>query len=425
MTSMKKKSASELRFLVVDDDAIVRATVAEYLTSFGYARVAVAVDGHDALSIMKKEKFDFIISDWDMPGVNGIELLRNIKSEAETRDIPFIMITSPISQEKLKIEQAASSQVDAYIIKPFRANVLREKILDVLSKQSTEQKTAALVVDDDGDVRSTILEIMVNMGYSPVLEAADGEEGFRILKENAASIAVVVSDWEMPKLEGIELLRQIRATPETADVPFVMVTSQSSIDRMKLASAIEADVDQYLIKPFSAQDLRERISAVLERAHRTQEIQRKLLLAVRARNDGDMLLGERLYSEILHVDAKNVDAYLGLAAIKMTNKPKIPFDEAVRYIRAAIQADATREDAHLELAFLYERVMSLAKAITALTEAAEKFPLSALIQFHLGRLLIRHGRPEQGGAALRRAVELDPKLAEANELLMDIKRKSR
>src|SRR5437660_643554 len=116
-----------LHFLVVDDDPASRSTIAEYLASMGYDKITQAKDGQEATKILEKDKsINFIISDWDMPLVDGYSLLQKVRAMASRAHTPFLIVTSPISQETEKIILAAESMVDAYLIKPFRSQVLRE-----------------------------------------------------------------------------------------------------------------------------------------------------------------------------------------------------------------------------------------------------------------------------------------------------------
>ncbi|MEW6057185.1 MAG: response regulator [Bdellovibrionota bacterium] len=410
-------STKSLVFLVVDDEQTVRQTLVEYLQSFGYSNIFEAEDGAKALAILRSKKVDFIISDWEMPGTSGIELLRAIKTDVKLNHIPFIMVTSPISQERFKVEDAALSKVDGYIIKPFRAQVLREKIDLALSKSDVLGKNTALVVDDDAGVRTTIIEYLKHMGYTKVLEARDGEEGFQTLKMHASEIAFVICDWEMPKLQGIDLLQLIRNDEQLKGVPFIMVTSQTSIEHMKLKRALEANVDNYLLKPFRSEDLRKRVEQVLEKAKGHAVVRRELERGREFLTTGRWSEAIRIFSQIVTRDPSNIEAYLGLGAAQRHLAPEKAIPKATQYIRQAIAIDPHCEQAYIDLALIFESAMSLDKAIATLREALVPCEFSEHVHFQLGRLLIRRGNQSEGIKELQRALELNPDLKEAQELL--------
>lgn len=177
----KTARLEDLVFLVADDDVSVRKTIIEYLISFGFTDIREANDGAEAMRLLGEEKIDFIISDWEMPGVNGLDLLTQLRNDPRYKHIPFIMVTSQQSKERIKVEKAALAKVNAYIIKPFRSQTLKEKIdtlvAHTLVEKSFETRTGALVVDDDPAVLETVTEYLKELRYNPVYQAKDGEEG--------------------------------------------------------------------------------------------------------------------------------------------------------------------------------------------------------------------------------------------------------
>lgn len=406
-------------FLIVDDEVDVRQTLKDYLNSFGFTQVIEAEDGYEALNLVSRVEVDFVISDWEMPGINGLEFLKILRKDETTRHIPFIMITSPTSQERQKVLEAAVSQVDAYLIKPFRADMLKVKLEELQSRRRPESppRRAALVVDDDEGVRSTITDILESMGYSPVLQAKDGEEGFQVLKDHAEAVEIVVSDWEMPRLSGIELLRRVREDETVSQMPFVMVTSQTSIEHLKIQAAIKAEVDHYLMKPFSVADLRTKIETVLKRARLVKKVASRMDSAQSALNLGDFSTAERLLNHILELDPKSVDAYIGLAHVRLRRAPKKGFDEAITFLKRALELHPKVDRVHLELAKVYENAQSLDKSIQVTRRGIEECPMSDKLHFQLGRVQEKRGQTELALLALQRALELNAENPEARELL--------
>jgi two-component system chemotaxis response regulator CheY len=125
---------STLSILVVDDDAMVRSIVVEYLENLGFKNIFAAEDGSAALKLIQDAEYsiDLIISDWEMPEVTGLTLLKAVRNSPQRLETPFIMMTSQRSMERFKISQAAQWQVSAYVLKPFRQDALRSKVWEVL-----------------------------------------------------------------------------------------------------------------------------------------------------------------------------------------------------------------------------------------------------------------------------------------------------
>jgi two-component system chemotaxis response regulator CheY len=121
----------EARFLVVDDFATMRKIVKKVLSELGYTNIEEAEDGKPALELLKKRAsentpFDCVISDWNMPGMAGIDLLKAARLEPNMKNLPFILVTA--ESEQKNIVEAAKAGVSDYVIKPFNAATLKEKL---------------------------------------------------------------------------------------------------------------------------------------------------------------------------------------------------------------------------------------------------------------------------------------------------------
>lgn len=119
-----------MRFLVVDDSPTMRRIVINSLRSFGYEEIIEAVDGQDALAKLHTEKVDFVITDWNMPNMTGLELTQAIRSDATFSALPVLMVTTRGVKED--IIQALQARVNNYIVKPFTPAVLKEKIQAII-----------------------------------------------------------------------------------------------------------------------------------------------------------------------------------------------------------------------------------------------------------------------------------------------------
>jgi two-component system chemotaxis response regulator CheY len=127
-----------MRFLVVDDFSTMRRIVRNLLKELGYTNVDEAEDGSVALHKLRSGEFDFVVSDWNMPNMTGIELLKSIRADANLKHLPVLMITAEARKEN--IIEAAQNKASGYIVKPFTAATLDEKLSKIF--KALEQKAA-------------------------------------------------------------------------------------------------------------------------------------------------------------------------------------------------------------------------------------------------------------------------------------------
>ena len=116
----------DMKILIVDDFSTMRRIVKNLLRDLGLNNTQEADDGLTALPLLKKGGFDFVVTDWNMPGMQGIDLLKHIRADAELKQLPVLMITAEAKREQ--IIEAAQAGVNGYIVKPFTAATLKEKL---------------------------------------------------------------------------------------------------------------------------------------------------------------------------------------------------------------------------------------------------------------------------------------------------------
>ncbi len=115
-----------LKILIVDDFATMRKVIRNLLKQNGFENVVEAEDGLVAIKALKSQKVDFIISDWNMPNMSGLELLKAVRADDELKELPFLMVTAEALKDN--VVAAVKAGVSNYIVKPFTAEVLNEKI---------------------------------------------------------------------------------------------------------------------------------------------------------------------------------------------------------------------------------------------------------------------------------------------------------
>lgn len=115
-----------MKVLVVDDFSTMRRIVKNLLRDLGFTNIQEADDGSTALPMLKEGDFDFVVTDWNMPGMQGIDLLKAIRADANLSHIPVLMVTAEAKKEQ--IVMAAQAGVNGYIVKPFTAATLKTKL---------------------------------------------------------------------------------------------------------------------------------------------------------------------------------------------------------------------------------------------------------------------------------------------------------
>ena len=117
----------------------------------------------------------------------------------------------------------------------------------------------ALVVDDSKTIRIILGRTLRELGYE-VCEACNGKEALKVMEAEKATVNLVLADWNMPEMNGLELLKQLRLDPELASLKILMVTTENDLDH--IVSALEAGANEYVMKPFTKDILREKLELV-------------------------------------------------------------------------------------------------------------------------------------------------------------------
>ncbi len=115
-----------MKILIVDDFSTMRRIIKNLLRDLGFTNTQEADDGTTALPMLRAGDFDFLVTDWNMPGMTGIDLLKEVRSDSKLAGLPVLMVTAEAKRDQ--IIEAAQAGVNGYVVKPFTAQVLKEKI---------------------------------------------------------------------------------------------------------------------------------------------------------------------------------------------------------------------------------------------------------------------------------------------------------
>jgi len=405
--------------LVVDDDVDSRDTVVDYLRALGFDQITTVQDGREALVHLEDDSsVGLILSDWDMPTVDGLTLLKRVRSNPRWSHIPFIIMSSPRSTEYEKIGAAVEDLVDDYIVKPFRLETLEEKLDRAFSASVHGPQKICVVADDDPDSRETVAEYLGRFGFKRIETFPDGESAMRFMSEHITDIGMIIADWEMPKVKGVELLDLCKRTKALAEVPFFIITSQASIERMKVMQAASLHVDNYLLKPFSREDLKDRIDRTFSKIRHEREVS-----AAVDKGFDDLERGRSKAALIAFQKALklNPDFDMGLSGMGDAIFRTKTADAAIPYYQKALAVNPNREIHYIKLSRAYDKKDEFGKATNILTAAMNNLKPTAAVYLEAARLYMKKEMYRKAVEALNEAMRIEPENKSVGMLLIEAK----
>lgn len=127
----------DMKILIVDDFSTMRRIIKNLLRDLGFNNTSEADDGNTALPMLKSGDFDFLVTDWNMPGMQGIDLLKAVRADEKLASLPVLLVTAEAKKEQ--IVEAAQAGVNGYVVKPFNAATLKEKIEKIFERIEASQ----------------------------------------------------------------------------------------------------------------------------------------------------------------------------------------------------------------------------------------------------------------------------------------------
>ncbi|MCF8067494.1 MAG: response regulator [Desulfobacterales bacterium] len=235
------------KILIVDDSPVMLKALSHSLKQQG-AVISQAEDGRTALEIARENPFDLIITDVAMPVLNGLELCRSLKDDHRTRTTPVIILSSLDEEED--INKGFHAGASAYVRKSDASNVLLSTIDKILKKSSFQQNKLILVVDDSETTLKLVQRSLEQAGFQ-VMTAKDGQQAYNLISEIRPDL--IISDIDMPVMNGVEFCKKVRANSDFALIPFVIMSANS--DRAIVRRMLNRGANGYLVKPFNLEQL--------------------------------------------------------------------------------------------------------------------------------------------------------------------------
>ena len=238
---------SHARILVVDDSKSIRFALESQLREEGFD-VTTAVDGEEGLAKAVEGEFDLVITDLDMPKMDGFELCTRLKSEFKTSHIPIIILSARDSDET--IERGFRVGADAYLAKGDRIEDKVERIKDILRTKNFLTGSRILVADDSSSVRLFIQAGLNEAGFRTEV-VTNGQEALDRIDEFKPDL--ILSDLMMPEVDGADLLRAVTRSEAHRAIPVIIMSTVS--DRPLMRRLIRDGAATFMVKPFTMNQL--------------------------------------------------------------------------------------------------------------------------------------------------------------------------
>jgi two-component system chemotaxis response regulator CheY len=256
---MQSITLSELVVLLVEPSPTQHKIITHHLNHVGVSRIDWAQSARTALERLQAIPPDLVISAMHLPDMTGTELLETMRTDPALRDMPFMLISSETDMRYLlPLRQAG---VVAILPKPYELEQLKRALyatVDFLEPDTTDfenlpvGETRVLVVDDSFTSRHHVMRLLNKLGIHDIVEAENGKRAAELI--DSEYFDFVVTDYNMPEMDGRELVEYIRTHSSQSSIPILMITSES--DQSRLAAVEQCGISAICDKPFEAETIK-------------------------------------------------------------------------------------------------------------------------------------------------------------------------
>ncbi len=264
---MDKLTIAELSIILVEPSSTQRKLIVNELDEAGVLEIEAIENGTVALERIPLVHPDLVISSMYLPDMTGTELVTAMRNADIIKDVPFMLISSEKSFKRLDpIRQAG---VVAILPKPFTSKELNRALLSTLEFVHSEDleltstdisELNVLVVDDSRMARRHIQRVLADMGIKKMTTAENGKEAVKLFEEE--DFQLIVTDLNMPEMDGNQLVDYIRKKSDKPDTPILMVTSEDN--NARLSNVEQSGVSAICDKPFEPLNVRETLLRILQ-----------------------------------------------------------------------------------------------------------------------------------------------------------------
>jgi two-component system chemotaxis response regulator CheY len=266
---MEEITINQLHVCIIEPSHVQAKIIRTCLSDLEIANITVYESGVEALDAFYSYKPDLVISSMYLPDMTGTDVVLAMRDDDELAGVPFMLVSSETSFAMLEpIRQAG---VIAILPKPFNQGDLKNAIFSTLDYINPDKKDMdnvdvdelqVLVVDDSPLARKHIMRVLSNIGVEHIDQAKNGKDAMGKISDKFYDL--VVTDYNMPEMDGEMLVKAIRENSQQASIPIIMVTSEG--DKQRLAAVQQAGVSGICDKPFEIGNVRNLIKKVLAAA---------------------------------------------------------------------------------------------------------------------------------------------------------------
>lgn len=379
-------SNNGMRYLIVDDMTNMRRTIRNMLRSIGCMNILEAENGEAALNKLSSEKIDFIICDWNMPNMSGIEFLRKIRDDERLKDTPFLMVTAEV--EASQIIQAAETDVDGYIIKPFVARTLEEKVNNIYDKRRNPTEVDKLISN-----ATKCCKMGMNDGAISLFEEA--------LKLNPKSARIMHAIGEIYEKMGMEE-KALTYYEDAYRINPMYIKVQQSMGDLYIK---KGNIDK-------AMKIIEKIAVISPNSPKRQIQLGKIYLL-----KGDAEKAEKAFKTAINLEYSNADLHTEIGEIYLN----AGHDEmAAKAFKSSLNVT--------ENIYVYNRLGIALRKNGKNLEAVEEYkkalkiaPKDEALHYNLGKALLEAKKHGEAISSFKKALDIDPNFNECKEMLESLK----
>jgi two-component system, sensor histidine kinase and response regulator len=265
---------SRLRVLIVDDNAVAREILQEPLSAVA-SRVDTVASGKEALAAIKEndpaEPYDIVFMDWRMPGMDGLETSRHIKSNETLQHQPAIVLVTAFGREEVR-EEAERLQLDGFLVKPVTKSTIMDTLVNVFAhegeaasvtteaEQAMRLRGARILLTEDNDINQQIAIELLEGADATVTVANNGREAVEILSNgpHPPLFDVVLMDLQMPEMDGYQATAKLRSDARFASLPIIAMTAHATIEERQRCLA--SGMNDHISKPIDPSALFETVA---------------------------------------------------------------------------------------------------------------------------------------------------------------------
>ena len=262
----EKMTIPDLTITIVEPSNTQWRIIENHLNDLGVTKIERFQSGQSALQDMKKFQPDLAISAMHLPDMTGTELVQQLREDPTLESTPFMVISSEHSDYYL--EPVRQAGVVAILPKPFQANELKSALYSTLEFIEPDEAAMAdinmeellvMVVDDSTTARKHISRVLTNLGIEKIVQAENGRQAVELM--NQQFFDLIVTDYNMPEMDGQELTRHIRENSQQRSIPILMVTSEAYSSH--LAGVKQLGISAMCDKPFEPNEVKTLLRKIL------------------------------------------------------------------------------------------------------------------------------------------------------------------